>query len=110
MAFNQDKNEELIGILNAQLANILDLFSMMKHAHWNVSGPQFLALHKLFGEIAAGLLTYVDKIAERIATQGGMALGILRVASETSQLEPYPLRSSMARRRHWRSPTVRLKY
>lgn len=91
MDLNQNQNEEMIGILNAQLANILDLFCMMKHAHWNVRGPQFMALYKLFDEIAAGLLTYVDKIGERIATQGGMALGILRIASETSQLEPYPL-------------------
>jgi starvation-inducible DNA-binding protein len=30
-------------------------------------------------------------IAERVTALGGMALGTLRIASETSQLETYPL-------------------
>lgn len=88
---NLDNRQKMIDILNVQLADTLNMFSMMKHAHWNVKGQQFIALHELFDTIAAGLLDYVDMLAERITALGGFALGTLRVASATSQLEPYPL-------------------
>jgi starvation-inducible DNA-binding protein len=81
----------MIGVLNAQLADTFDMFSFMKHAHWNVKGHQFIALHKLFDEIAAGLLAHIDEIAEHATALGGMALGTSRIVSESSQLELYPL-------------------
>lgn len=56
-----------------------------------MKGQQFIALHKLFDEIAAGLLAHVDEIAERTTALGGMALGTTRIVSESSQLESYPL-------------------
>ena len=88
---NLKNRQELIGVLNAQLADTFNMFSFMKHAHWNVKGQQFIALHKLFDEIAAGLLAHIDEIAERATALGGMALGTTRMVSESSQLEPYPL-------------------
>jgi starvation-inducible DNA-binding protein len=62
----------------------------MKQAHWNVKGPQFIALHELFDEIATGILAYVDMIAERATALGGMALGTVRMAAQASRLDPYP--------------------
>lgn len=88
---NLKNRQEMIGVLNAQLADTFNMFSFMKHAHWNVKGQQFIALHKLFDEIAAGLLAHIDEIAERATALGGMALGTTRIVSESSQLEPYPL-------------------
>jgi starvation-inducible DNA-binding protein len=88
---NLNNRQEMIGVLNAQLADTFNMFSFMKHAHWNVKGPQFIALHELFDEIAAGLLAHVDTIAERATALGGMALGTSRIVSESSQLESYPL-------------------
>ena len=37
-------------LLNRRLADALDLQSQCKQAHWNVKGPNFIALHKLFDE------------------------------------------------------------
>lgn len=88
---NLNIRQELIGVLNTQLADTFNMFSFMKHAHWNVKGQQFIALHKLFDEIAVGLLAHVDEIAERATALGGMALGTTRIVSESSQLEAYPL-------------------
>lgn len=88
---NLKNRQEVIGVLNAQLADTFNMFSFMKHAHWNVKGQQFMALHKLFDEIAAGLLAHIDEMAERATALGGMALGTTRIVSESSQLEPYPL-------------------
>ena len=88
---NLHSRQRMIGVLNMQLADTFNMFSFMKHAHWNVKGQQFIALHKLFDEIATGLLAHVDEIAERTTALGGMALGTTRIVSESSQLESYPL-------------------
>ena len=42
---------EVIAILNARLADSIDLMHQAKQAHWNIKGPSFIALHKLFDEI-----------------------------------------------------------
>ena len=81
----------MIGVLNARLADAVDLATQMKQAHWNVKGPNFIALHELFDEIHGGILTHVDDIAERIAALGGTAVGTAAAASENSILPAYPL-------------------
>jgi starvation-inducible DNA-binding protein len=43
----------VVDLLNQQLANMADLHSQTKQAHWNVRGQEFFQLHKLFDEIAA---------------------------------------------------------
>ena len=35
----------MIDLLNARLAEVFDLYSQTKQAHWNVKGPQFMMLH-----------------------------------------------------------------
>ncbi|HXP62057.1 MAG TPA: DNA starvation/stationary phase protection protein Dps, partial [Dongiaceae bacterium] len=59
-------------------------------AHWNVKGPNFIALHKLFDEIYEDVGEYVDLIAERIAQLGGIAEGTVRLAAARSRLSEYP--------------------
>ena len=41
---------EVIEILNARLADSIDLMHQAKQAHWHVKGPSFIALHTLFDE------------------------------------------------------------
>ena len=48
-----ETRERIIGMLNARLADSLDLKSQAKHAHWNVKGIEFMQRHLLFDEIAA---------------------------------------------------------
>ncbi len=86
-----EKRQEMIKILNAQLADTFDMVSLVKQAHWNVKGAQFIALHQLYDEIAQGLLAYVDMIAERATALGGTALGTVRMAAASSRLADYPL-------------------
>lgn len=69
---------QMIALLNQQLADTFDLYSQTKHAHWNVKGAQFYPLHELFDKPAAELEGYVDMIAERATALGGLALGICR--------------------------------
>ena len=80
-----------VRLLNQRLADSIDLQSQSKQAHWNVKGPHFIGLHKLFDEIYEATEEYVDLIAERIVQLGGIAEGTIRVASGRSSLQEYPL-------------------
>lgn len=82
--------DKLIGLLNQQLADTLDLYTQIKQAHWNVKGPQFIALHELFDDLAETILEHVDTIAERATALGGTALGTARMAASASRLPEYP--------------------
>lgn len=77
---------EMISLLNQQLADIFDLYSQTKQAHWNVKGAQFFSLHELFDKLAAELEAHVDAIAERATALGGLAQGTVRMAATNSQL------------------------
>jgi len=82
---------QVIALLNQRLADCIDLLTQTKQAHWNVKGPTFIALHKLFDEIYADVTDYVDLIAERIVQLGGIAEGTVGVVAERSTLVDYPL-------------------
>jgi starvation-inducible DNA-binding protein len=47
----QDVRSKSVALLNSRLADCIDLQTQTKQAHWNVKGPHFIALHKLFDEI-----------------------------------------------------------
>ena len=82
---------EVAGLLNQRLSDCIDLQTMCKQAHWNVKGPQFIALHKLFDEINDAVEDYVDLIAERITQLGGVAEGTVGAVAERTALAAYPL-------------------
>jgi len=88
---SEDTREQMNSLLNQHLANLSDLHSQIKQAHWNVKGMQFIALHELFDELAAEILEYVDMVAERVTALGGYAMGTSRMAAANSQLEEYPI-------------------
>ena len=87
----QNKRAELIPLVNQRLADVIDLQTQIKQAHWNVKGPHFIGLHKLFDEINEEVESYIDLIAERIVQLGGVALGTARVVAACSHLDEYPL-------------------
>jgi starvation-inducible DNA-binding protein len=82
---------EVIQLLNQRLADCIDLQTQCKQAHWNVKGPNFIALHKLFDEINESVEEYVDLVAERVVQLGGIALGTARSVAERTTLIDYPL-------------------
>lgn len=81
----------VIATLNGRLADAIDLQLQAKQAHWNVKGPNFIALHELFDRIAADLGPHVDELAERITTLGGIAEGTIQAVAGRSKLDAYPL-------------------
>lgn len=81
---------QVVELLNRRLADALDLQSQCKQAHWNVKGPQFISLHKLFDDVYADVAGYADQLAERIVQLGGVAYGTVRDVAEASSLDEYP--------------------
>ena len=81
----------LVELLNRRLADCIDLQTQTKTAHWNVKGPTFIALHKLFDDVNEAVEDYVDLLAERAVQLGGVAEGTVRVVVERSRLPEYPL-------------------
>ena len=77
-------------LLNQRLADCIDLQTQCKQAHWNVKGPSFIALHKLFDEVNEDVEEYVDLLAERVVQLGGVAEGTARIVALRSRLEEYP--------------------
>ena len=78
-------------LLNKHLAAAIDLHGQVKQAHWNVRGPNFIAIHELFDKVSEAVETYSDMLAERAGALGGMAEGTIQVATERSYLIRYPL-------------------
>ncbi|HZJ56042.1 MAG TPA: DNA starvation/stationary phase protection protein Dps [Myxococcaceae bacterium] len=81
---------QVIALCNARLADSVDLQTQVKQAHWNVKGPNFIALHKLFDDINEDVEEYVDLTAERVVQLGGTAEGTARLAVKASKLSEYP--------------------
>ena len=82
---------EVVGLLNARLADCVDLEAQCKQAHWNVKGENFIALHRLFDDIHEQVTEYADLLAERIVQLGSVAKGTAREVAEQSALDEYPL-------------------
>src|ERR1700704_2175325 len=87
----------VILILNNRLADAIDLATQIKQAHWNVKGPNFIALHELFDKINEEVEDYVDDIAERAVQLGGVAEGTARMVAQRSTLTEYPAKASDGR-------------
>jgi starvation-inducible DNA-binding protein len=79
-----------VALLNRNLASAIDLERQAKQAHWNVKGPNFIALHELFDKVAEGAEESIDLLAERVTALGGTAEGRLQAVTGQSALPSYP--------------------
>lgn len=79
-----------IEIMNARLADAIDLALITKQAHWNLKGPQFIAIHEMLDSFREQIDIYSDMIAERAVQLGGAAFGTKEAVSEKSSLKAYP--------------------
>lgn len=93
-ALPAETREKIVNVLNARLADLGDLRSQVKQAHWNIRGPRFIALHELFDRIVDDLDSHTDDVAERATALGGRALGTARLTAENSKLDELPKKAT----------------
>ena len=94
---------EVIRLLQDRLHALNDLALTLKHVHWNVVGPHFIAVHEMIDpQVEAVRAMIDDDLAERIATLGGSPQGTpgaLVAEPQLGRLLPRPRRHPGAPRR-----------
>ncbi len=65
----------LVESLQDRLGSLTDLHLTLKHVHWNVVGPTFVAVHEMLDPQVDAVRLMADDVAERIATLGGVPVG-----------------------------------
>ncbi len=70
-----DQSNTVIATLQNRLSAYNDLHLTLKHVHWNVVGPHFIAVHEMLDPQVDLVRGYADEVAERIATMGGSPQG-----------------------------------
>jgi starvation-inducible DNA-binding protein len=69
------QGEEVVRLLRGRLHALNDLALTLKHIHWNVVGPHFIAVHEMLDPQVDAVREMIDKTAERISTLGGSPPG-----------------------------------
>ena len=82
---------QMIDLLNARLADSIDLQLAVKQAHWNLRGRGYIGVHELLDDVADRVREQTDTMAERVAIMGGFAKGTTQEASKNTTLKPYPV-------------------
>ena len=70
--------QPLATLLNTLLADEYVLYTKTRNYHWNVTGPQFMDLHKFFESQYEELAETVDAVAERSRALGHYAVGTMK--------------------------------
>ncbi|WP_380166169.1 Dps family protein [Jannaschia sp. R86511] len=81
----------LTAVLQERLTALTDLHLTLKHVHWNVVGPHFIAVHEMLDPQVEDVRAMTDEIAERIATLGGSPVGTIGAMVSQRSWEDYSL-------------------
>ena len=87
-----EKNRQAVAAaLNQLLADEHVLYNKTRSYHWNVEGPSFMELHKLYEAQYTELAEVIDQVAERIRTIGHFAEGRLKELVKLASLDEPPI-------------------
>ena len=75
-------------LLQATLAELIDLSLQGKQAHWTVRGPNFRPLHEHLDELVTDVRGWYDDVAERLAALDVAPDGRITTVASSSTLQP----------------------
>jgi starvation-inducible DNA-binding protein len=87
---------KVAGMLQDRLNALTDLHLTLKHVHWNVVGPNFIAVHEMLDPQVDAVREMADDVAERIATLGASPIGLPGALVEARPWSDYSLRRASA--------------
>ncbi len=87
-----EQSTRAIELLQYRLAAYNDLHLTLKHVHWNVVGPNFIAVHEMIDPQVELVRGFADSVAERIATMGGSPGGTTGDIAKIRDWDDYDLR------------------
>lgn len=94
----EEHRVKIVDGLSHLLADTYTLYLKTHNYHWNVTGPSFDTLHRIFMEQYTEMWNAVDLVAERIRTLGAPAPGTYRQFAELSsikEVDGVPMASDM---------------
>lgn len=77
-------------LLSVVLADEMTLYVKTRKFHWNVVGPSFMELHKLFESQYSELEIIIDEVAERIGKLGGKTIGTMNEFAQHARIVEHP--------------------
>ena len=77
---------QLVNVLNKQIANWSVLYMKLHNYHWYVKGGQFFTLHAKFEEFYNEAGLHVDELAERLLAIGGNPVATMKECLELSSI------------------------
>lgn len=86
-----EEGAKVAEVLQGRLHALNDLALTLKHVHWNVVGPHFIAVHEMIDPQVVAVREMVDAIAERIATLGAAPVGTPGALVKARDWEDYSL-------------------
>lgn len=80
-------DNQLMSVLNKQIANWSVLYTKLHNYHWYVKGGQFFTLHVKFEEFYNEAGLHVDELAERLLAIGGKPAATMKEYLEMSSIK-----------------------
>lgn len=90
LGVSKNQQQDVTNILKIVLADETLLYQKLRNYHWNVTGPQFFALHAAFQNQYKEIADVVDEVAERIRQFGVFAPGTMEELRQITRLSEQP--------------------
>jgi len=90
IGLNKEQRQNVVNLLNQDLADIYLLIIKTKKYHWDVVGSHFRTLHMLWEEQYDSLSMNLDAIAERVRLLSGYPIGTAKGFLDNATLREHP--------------------
>ena len=87
---DEEIKNESVEILNKYIVDFSNLFLITKQAHWNIQGPNFIAVHEMLDTFCDSFQKHIDILAERVVQLGFVAITTPEHLTRNTSFEEYP--------------------